>query len=34
VRVDDATTDNAIYRDLTAIEDAPKRIMRLQVMRP
>ena len=34
VRVDNATTDTAIYRDLTAIEDAPRRFIRLNVTRP
>ena len=33
VRVDDATTDTAIYRDLTAIADA-SRFIRLHVTRP
>lgn len=34
VRVDAATTDTAIYRDLTAIEDAPQRFIRLNIIRP
>ena len=34
VRVDDATTDTAVYRDLTAIEDAPQRFIRLDIVRP
>ena len=33
VRVDNATTDTAIYRVLTAIEDAPQRFIRLNVTR-
>jgi len=34
VRMDNATTNQAVYRDLTAIEDAPRRFMRLRVTRP
>lgn len=34
VRVDDGTSDTAIYRDLTAIGDAPRRYLRLSVTRP
>lgn len=34
MRMDDGTTNTAIFRDLTAIEDAPKRFLRLSVTRP
>lgn len=34
VRVDAATADTAVYRDLTAIEDAPQRFIRLNIIRP
>jgi hypothetical protein len=34
VRVDDGTTDTAVYRDLTAIEDEPQRFIRLDIERP
>jgi len=34
VRTDDASTDTATYRDLTAIGDSPRRFMRLNVTRP
>jgi hypothetical protein len=34
VRMDDGTTDQAIYRDLTAIQDGPRRFIRLMVARP
>jgi hypothetical protein len=34
VRMDDGTTNTAVYRDLTAIQDAPRRFMRLNVTRP
>ena len=33
VRIDDGTTDTAVFRDLTAIQDAPRRFMRLSVTR-
>ena len=34
VRVDNGATDTATYRDLTAVEDAPHRFMRLSITRP
>ena len=34
VRTDNGSTDTAIFRDLTAIEDAPRRFIRLCVSRP
>ena len=34
VRIDDVSTDQAVYRDLTAIQDAPHRFIRLMVTRP
>ena len=33
VRMDDGTTNTAVFRDLTAIQDAPRRFMRLSVTR-
>jgi len=33
-RTDDGSTDQAVYRDLTAIQDSPRRFMRLMVTRP
>lgn len=33
VRTDNGTTDTAVFRDLTAVEDAPRRFMRLSVTR-
>ncbi len=32
-RVDDGSTNNAVYRDLTAVEDGPQRFIRLAVTR-
>jgi alpha-N-arabinofuranosidase len=34
IRADDGTTDTAIFRDLSATEDTPRRFMRLHVTRP
>jgi hypothetical protein len=34
VRLDDGTTDHAVFRDLTASEDVPQQWMRLVVTRP
>ncbi|MCX6969657.1 MAG: alpha-L-arabinofuranosidase [Verrucomicrobia bacterium] len=33
-RTDDGSTDQAVYRDLTAIQDHPRRFIRLMVTRP
>ena len=33
-RMDDGSTDQAVYRDLTAIQDHPRRFFRLLVTRP
>jgi hypothetical protein len=32
--MDDGSTDQAVYRDLTAIQDNPRRFIRLLVTRP
>jgi hypothetical protein len=34
VRVDNGTTNTAVFRTLTAIEDAPRQFMRLSIIRP
>jgi hypothetical protein len=34
VRMDNGTTNTAVYRDLTALQDAPQHFMRLNVTRP
>ena len=34
LRIDNGTTSTATYRDLTAIQDAPRRFLRLSVTRP
>ena len=34
LRMDDGTTDQAVYRDLTAIQDSSRRFIRLMVTRP
>ncbi|MGC3989016.1 MAG: hypothetical protein QM796_04895 [Chthoniobacteraceae bacterium] len=34
IRMDDGTTTNAIFRDLTAIDDLPQQWMRLVVTKP
>jgi hypothetical protein len=34
VRTDNGSTNQATYRDLTAIQDAPRRFIRLSVSRP
>ena len=34
LRIDNGTTSTATYRDLTALQDAPRRFMRLGITRP
>jgi alpha-L-arabinofuranosidase len=34
LRIDNGTTSTATYRDLTAMQDAPRRFMRLSLTRP